>query len=340
MPRRHSFSFTACFFAALACLIQLPNSIEAGWKGRDGTGCTATYSHKKEGDCAGKDWEERNGWAGIKKDWAWHNDGGCSKDCGGGIQKKRYLYNFKRITSCETKDERMRRCEFTYDSTIESDTKEESCNTQACPPPPSPPSPPPLPPPSPPPPGSNGVPTVAIGVQALQVTDREFDFQITVSDNDCSDVTNCLGTPFLVNANTAKGLQCDAYVASSSTDTSCTYATSGSYLPCKKWTNFYDSTKADEYKFTLTMTDASNELVTGTYQIKYECYWLMADGVTKAPETTTGEQTLHEFVVEEGCSDWLSLSTVPLEKSFLLSSPDFLSINDCDTVDYVKEMVF
>lgn len=138
--RRHSFSFTACFFAALACLIQLPNSIEAGWKGRDGTGCTATYSHKKEGDCAGKDWEERNGWAGIKKDWAWHNDGGCSKDCGGGIQKKRYLYNFKRITSCETKDERMRRCEFTYESTIESDTKEESCNTQACPPPPSPPS--------------------------------------------------------------------------------------------------------------------------------------------------------------------------------------------------------
>ena len=88
------------------------------------------------------------------------------------------------------------------------------------------------------------------------------------------------------------------------------------------------------------MTDASNELVTGTYQIKYECYWLMADGVTKAPDTTTGEQTLHDFVVEEGCSDWLSLSTVPLEKSFLLSSPDFLSITDCDTVDYVKEMVF
>ena len=28
---RHSFSFTACFFATLACLIQLPNSIEAGW---------------------------------------------------------------------------------------------------------------------------------------------------------------------------------------------------------------------------------------------------------------------------------------------------------------------
>ena len=184
------------------------------------------------------------------------------------------------------------------------------------------------------------MPTVAIGVQALQVTDREFDFQITVSDNDCSDVTNCLGTPSLVNANTAKGLQCDAYVASSSTDTSCTYATSSDYLPCKKWTNFYDSTKGDDYKFTLTMTDASNELVTGTYQIKYECYWLMADGVTKAPDTTTGEQTLHEFVVEEGCSDWLSLSTVPVGKSFLLSSPDFLSITDCDTVDYVKEMVF
>ena len=38
--RRHSLSFTAYFFAALACLIQLPNSIEAGWNKRDGTGCT------------------------------------------------------------------------------------------------------------------------------------------------------------------------------------------------------------------------------------------------------------------------------------------------------------
>ena len=184
----------------------------------------------------------------------------------------RYLkYDYYRITSCSTKSNRIASCGFVHETgglTQSQDTV--SCNSHTCPSPPLPPAPPPLPPPSPPPPGSNGVPTVAIGVQAVQVTDREFDFQITVSDNDCSDVTNCLGTPSLVNANTAKGLQCDAYVASSSTDTSCTHATSSDYLPCKKWTNFYDSTKGDDYKFTLTMTDASNELVTGTYQIKYE----------------------------------------------------------------------
>ena len=78
--------------------------------------------------------------------------------------------------------------------------------------------------------------------------------------------------------------------------------------------NFHDSTKADDYKFTLTLTDASNELVTGTYQIKYECYWLMADGVTKAPDTTTGEH------VAESCRGrvlgLVSLSTVPWENLF------------------------
>ena len=209
-------------------------------------------------------------------------------------------------------------------------------------PPPPPPSPPPPspPPPSPPPPGSNGVPTVTIGVASSQVTDYEFDFQISVADNDCSDTVDCLGTSAAVTTNMAKGLHCDAYVADTS-DASCTYATSGDYLPCMKWDNFYDEDKADAYKFTLRTTNSTSDLVTGNYNIKYTCYWTYADG-TIATGTSTGLKTLHNFNVEEGCSNWLSLEHVPLEKAFLLSTPSFLSMTDCDTtsIDYVKETAF
>ena len=73
--------------------------------------------------------------------------------------------------------------------------------------------------------------------------------------------------------------------------------------------------------------------------MKYQCYWRYADG-TSVPNTKTGEQTLHKFDVDEGCSDWLSSSEVGLENSFLQSSPEYLTITDCATVDYVKETVF
>ena len=46
---------------------------------------------------------------------------------------------------------------------------------------------------------------------------------------------------------------CDVVVADTS-DSSCSLATAGDYLPCKRWDNFYDSSKADEYKFTLSTT--------------------------------------------------------------------------------------
>ena len=219
---RRSFSFTACFFATLACLIQLPNSIEAGWTSKSDSECTNKLVNNEinsfEGDCDNRYWAHIGDWKGYRTN-EYTTYGECNPTCGDGTRTVYRKYDFYRMTGCEKKDKRLRRCTFTssYSTHIASQSSG-NCNAGSCPPPPSP--------PSPPPPGSNGVPTVAIGVQALQVTDRDFDFQITVSDNDCSDVTNCLGTPFLVNANTAKGLQCDAYVASSSTDTSCTYATS------------------------------------------------------------------------------------------------------------------
>jgi hypothetical protein len=129
-------------------------------------------------------------------------------------------------------------------------------------------------------------------------------------------------------------------LCTSGVDDTCSYATAGDHLPCKKWTNFYDSSKADEYKFTLRTTDASGNIKIGTYAVNYNCYWLMPDGVTKAPGTSTGERTLHTFSAKEGCSDWLSSIQVSMEKLFLQSTPSFLSITDCDTINYVKEMAF
>ena len=52
------------------------------------------------------------------------------------------------------------------------------------------------------------------------------------------------------------------------------------------------------------------------------------------------ENKLYTFVVDEGCSDWLSSSDVGLKNSFLQSSPEYLTITDYATVDYVKETVF
>ena len=105
--RRHSLSFTAYFFAALACLIQLPNSIEAGCNKRDGTGCTNQIEtgnvNSYEGDCAGKTWEFRNIWQGVKENYR-DEYGVCTKDCGGGTQVKSRKYDYYRITNCETKD--------------------------------------------------------------------------------------------------------------------------------------------------------------------------------------------------------------------------------------------
>ena len=174
--------------------------------------------------------------------------------------------------------------------------------------------------------------TVIIGLAAAVVTDNEFDFHISIQDNDCLDATNCIASSTALASNTAKGFHCDAYVADIS-DSTCTYDTAGDYLPCKKWNNFYDSSKADEYQFSLSMTGSDNALVVGSYSIKYNCYWLMPGGTTMASDTETGVKTLHEFEVEEGCSEWSNLASVPLEKLFLLSSPDFLAIIDCDIVE-------
>ena len=61
------------------------------------------------------------------------------------------------------------------------------------------------------------------------------------------------GSSTAVTQSTAAGLHCDVVVADTS-NLSCSLATAGDYLPCKRWDNFYDSSKADEYKFTLSTT--------------------------------------------------------------------------------------
>ena len=118
--RDHSFSFTACFFATLACLIQLPNSIEAGWKSnRDGTACTnaiSTGSYTSyESECAGKTWEHRNIWWGTKENY-YYTYGSCSRTCGGGTTARYKKYDYYRITSCSTKDNRIASCGFVHET--------------------------------------------------------------------------------------------------------------------------------------------------------------------------------------------------------------------------------
>ena len=490
MGRNNIISFV--YFVAFlfsGSVMFLPFRAEAASDSKSTNWCNDNFgngeTNKRTDSCNNKDWVTHANEkmyktdAGTTGDACYCNPNGS----GGGLQTYYQHWRWDRIKSCKWDyyegliKKKLTQCNYEYYETEIVNMGTRTCSGHVCPPPPAPPPSPP--PPSPPPPGSNGVPTVTIGVKSSQVTDREFDFKIKVSDNDCSDSTNCLGTSSAVSTNTAKGLKCDAYVkditnvavtcksglqiagspsdyvpigsckgasdfkptkiqfqgawignlisnsivksgadyiaiyqdnayckmvkfsvkeqdgqcmykplssgysslsafacsseeqinaawnsrtvvnyawtngengygvntlyyelCTSGVDDTCSYATAGDHLPCKKWTNFYDSSKADEYKFTLRTTDASGNIKIGTYAVNYNCYWLMPDGVTKAPGTSTGERTLHTFSAKEGCSDWLSSIQVSMEKLFLQSTPSFLSITDCDTINYVKEMAF
>ena len=110
----------------------------------------------------------------------------------------------------------------------------------------------------------------------------------------------------------------------------------GRYLPCKRWDNFYDSSKADEYKFTLSTTGANNNLVGGDTP-KYQCYWRYADG-NSVPNTS--KENIHTH----------SSSTKGVQIGFLFRcwlgkfiSSIVAGVPDnhrFTTVDYVKETVF
>ena len=105
---------------------------------------------------------------------------------------------------------------------------------------------PPPPPPSPPPGADITDLVVTIDNPAKIVADKEFNFNIKVSDSACEGAgNNCFGTPNDVDANTGKGLKCEAFVKKSE-DATCDYSNAGTHAPCMKWDNFYDENKRGE----------------------------------------------------------------------------------------------
>ena len=229
------------------------------------------------------------------------------------------------------------------------------------PPPPPPPSPPPSPPPLPPPPGGDNTVDnigtdleVSIDNPADRVTDKEFNFNIKVTDSECGE-DDCFGTVNNVEINTAKGLKCEAYVKKTGDDT-CDYSTAATHAPCLKWDNFFNGNKLGETRFSFSSADSTGVKQTGEYEIKYNCYWHFADG-TKVPNSgnpvgTDSFNSLHIFTVSDGCSDVMqsTIETTGTDRTtmqsvarlLLLSSPIFLNIDACHDIDIdvAKEEVF
>ncbi|CAL6314626.1 unnamed protein product [Bathycoccus prasinos] len=190
------------------------------------------------------------------------------------------------------------------------------------PPPPSPP--PPSPPP--PPPGRRDEPTVEILNAQKVVSNREFDFGISVSHPTCANSKSCFESEDDIKSNQKKGLRCDVRVQAKE-QTSCSKY--GEYLPCMQWNSFYDSKKTAQTRKTLRVTKKDGQIQSGDIEIRYR----------KATGTDTGEQILHTFKVAEGCSEWLASSRIHIGDLFLQSSPEFLNA-DCDRIHLVKESLF
>ena len=206
------------------------------------------------------------------------------------------------------------------------------------PPPPSPPSPSPPPPsPSPPPPGRRDEPTVEILNAQKVVSNREFDFGISVSHPTCANSKSCFESEDDITSNQQKGLRCDVRVQAKE-QTSCSKY--GEYLPCMQWNSFYDSKKTAQTRKTLRVTKKDGQIQSGDIEIRYRCYFLnKGSSTSKATGTDTGEQILHTFKVAEGCSEWLASSRIHIGDLFLQSSPEFLNA-DCDKIHLVKESLF
>ena len=231
------------------------------------------------------------------------------------------------------------------------------------PPPPPPPSPPMPPSPSPPmpptpPPGEEvNKPVVMIDNPLKTVSDREYDFRITVSDDGCAGAPNlqaggdesknfCLATEVGVATNTDKGLYCKAYVGNDD----CTYESATSTFPCMKWDNFFNPKKSRSFRKSLTLRDSDGEVAYskkyGKYSIYYSCGWFYDAPHYKeeVPGTSTGEfAKLHEFEVKEGCNEWMedpAADSKLITQFFLLSSPEFVNFQRCEYLDEVKEMLF
>ena len=203
------------------------------------------------------------------------------------------------------------------------------------PPPPPPPSPPPPPPPSPPPPGAKTGVTVSLRSPARLVSTFSYDFGVLVTHP-----TSCNGDCFeseIARQNArAGGLRCEVRVQKDGVDCDGKWTNA---MPCRSWTDFQPRA--------LEMTDKSGKLVSGTYSIKYSCYFVLNDDKTHVHPPAESWKSLHTFQLLSGCSDNIPAGNAqnPLEnvaRHLLLTSDEF-NVADCrDQVQIykAKEAIF
>ena len=98
------------------------------------------------------------------------------------------------------------------------------------------------------------------------MTDYEFDFQISVSDDGAvTRLTVSKMTSTRVE-NERRGLVCQAFVKKKE-DSSCTYEKSKvREYPCLRWDNFIDNAKSGAGKTALTLVNNNNEKIVGNMQ--------------------------------------------------------------------------
>ena len=181
-------------------------------------------------------------------------------------------------------------------------------------------------------------PVVSIFNTAVQISSKEFDFAIRVRHAVCS-TSSCFESQLQTDENTANGLKCEVFVKSNENSHNCDYNSAGSYLPCKKWDNFFDAKKSSDVQTSLSLVNEQGQLELGKFEIWYNCFY-----EKKSDGSETGLQKLHEFTVISGCSDWLPSSSegVSIVELFLQSAPAFLELKppECEQADRVKEAVF
>jgi len=176
MARNNIISFV--YFVAFlfsGSVMFLPFRAEAASDSKSTNWCNDNFgngeTNKRTDSCNNKDWVTHANEkmyktdAGTTGDACYCNPNGS----GGGLQTYYQHWRWDRIKSCKwdyydayTK-KKLTDCNYEYYETEIVNMGTRTCSGHVCPPPPAPPPSPP--PPSPPPPGSNGVPTVTIGVK-------------------------------------------------------------------------------------------------------------------------------------------------------------------------------
>ena len=172
---------------------------------------------------------------------------------------------------------------------------------------------------------------------ASMVSAYSFDFSVKVSHVSCENPDDCFESIEASEvASHQTGLRCEARVTKRGACSSINDF-SNERLPCLIWNDFFPKT--------LEMTNDEGQIVEGTYDVTYSCYFVLPDG-TKVHPPQSPWKTLHTFDVRAGCSDVMPLgrdgNLANVARQLLLTSDEF-NVADCrdrTQVYKAKETVF